>query len=141
DLYIKSVNKSVANYRQKLRQIGNGQIELPNLDFDTGRKSRAGEYVLGDKTYMTLLDKLSQRGIPEVQPDLRENILAYFSESPKVNPHSSRERKAWRKAAAELNALKQVSAASHLGTNSSRDPRISSGPPLPEKKQKRIPYP
>jgi hypothetical protein len=121
DMYIKSVNDSVASYRQGLRQIDSGQIDLPNLDFDTGRKSRAGEYALGDKTYMTLLDKLSDRGMQKVQPDVRENILAYFSQAPKVDRDSRKERKAWQKAVAELNALKQAKPASQASRSPSRE--------------------
>ncbi len=113
DLYIKAVNQTVAQYRQKLRQAAEGRIELPNLDFDTGRKSRAGEYVLSDKTYMKLLDKLSKGGGPQLQPDLRENILAYFSEPSRLRVHSYRERKAWRKALAQLNTLQHESGPWH----------------------------
>jgi Zinc dependent phospholipase C len=108
DLYIKSVNKSVANYRDKLREVGAGHIELPNLDFDTGRKSRAGEYALGDRTYMKLLDKLSQHGLQKASPDVRENVLVYFSTPPKLRTHSRKDEKAWNKAVAELNDLKAV---------------------------------
>jgi hypothetical protein len=106
DLYIKSVNKSVANYRDELREIGTGHIELPNLDFDTGKKSRAGEYGLGDRTYMKLLDKLSDRGLQKAPPELQENVLVYFSAQPLVRAHCRKDRKAWNKAIAELNELK-----------------------------------
>jgi len=113
DIYIKSVNKSVANYRETLRQIGAGHLELPNLDFDTGRKSRAGEYALGDKTYVKLLDKLNDRGLKNVKPDLRENILVYFSGTSKIHPHCPKERKAWRKAVVELDVLKRGDPVAH----------------------------
>jgi hypothetical protein len=119
-LYVKSVNNSVANYRDLLRQIRTGHIELPNLDFDTGRGSRAGEYGLGDKTYMKLLDRFSDRGLEKMPPDLRENIIVYFSAPPKINRHSSKERRAWRRAVAELNTLKTI--ADHADANTSGSP-------------------
>jgi hypothetical protein len=106
DLYIKSVNKSVANYRDKLREIGAGHIDLPNLDFDTGRKSRAGDYALSDRTYMKLLDKLSGHGLQKAPPDVRENVLVYFSNAPKIRANCRQDRKAWNKAVAELEQLK-----------------------------------
>jgi hypothetical protein len=106
DLYIQSVNKSVAIYRDTLREIGTGHIELPNLDFDTGRKSRAGEYGLGDLTYMKLLDKLSKRGLQKAPPDLRENVLVYFSTPPEIRARCRKDRKAWNKAMVQLNELK-----------------------------------
>jgi len=108
DLYIKSVNKSVANYRDALRKIGGGHVALANLDFDTGRKSRAGEYALGDQTYIKLLDRLAERGLQNVKPDLRENILVYFASTPPgINRQCAKERKAWERAMSELNELKQ----------------------------------
>ena len=107
DLYIKSVNKSVANYRDRLRQVARGQVELPNLDFDTGRKSIAGEYALGDSTYMKLLDKLNDRGLSKLSPDLREDIVVYFSQPPKLRGQCAKDDKAWKKAMVELNALKE----------------------------------
>jgi hypothetical protein len=118
DLYLKAVNATVANYREILRRVddkgiagGDRRIELANLDFDTGRPSRVGEYALSDKTHLQLLDKLTKRGSQNIEPELRAGILAYFSAAPKVNSHSYKERKAWRKAGAELNALKHGSAA------------------------------
>ena len=108
DLYIRSVNDSVAAYRQGLRQIKYAQINLPNLDFDTGKEARAGEYALADKTYMQWLNKLSTRGIQKVNPDVRENILAYFTEQPKIDQNCRKERKAWEKAMVELSTLERT---------------------------------
>lgn len=113
DLYIKSVNRSVADYRQKLREIGNGKIDLPNLDFDTGRNSRAGEYELGDETYMKLLDRLADHGLQKMQPDLRENILTYFSEPPRFTRHVCKEQKEWRKTVVELEELRRTDSGTH----------------------------
>jgi hypothetical protein len=104
-LCITSVNKTIANYRATVQQ-GGGRIDLPNLDCDTGRPSQAGEYGLGDEAYMKLLHQLSQRGFQNVPPDVRENILAYFSEPSKVKTRSSKQRKAWRRAVVELEALR-----------------------------------
>jgi hypothetical protein len=108
DLYIKSVNDSVAAYRQGLRQVRYGQINLPNFDFDTGKPVRAGEYGLADKTYMQLLDRLSAHGMQKVKPDVRENILAYFSEQPKIDRTCRKERKSWEKTIVELSALERA---------------------------------
>ena len=101
----------MANYRDRLRQVGSGHAELPNLDFDTGRRSRAGEYALGDKTYMKLLDKLSQHSLQHAPPDLRENILVYFSTPAEIRAHCRKDRKAWDKAMAELEQLRKTTIA------------------------------
>ena len=138
ELYIRSVNDSVAAYRQGLRQIKYGQINLPNLDFDTGKQARAGEYALADKTYMQWLNKLSTRGIQKTNPDVRENILAYFSEQPKFGQKSRKERKAWEKAVVELSALERTHPASQtsqkspleFGTTYHKARSSTNGPPL-----------
>jgi hypothetical protein len=119
DLYLKAVNETVVRYRQTLREAvdqkgiagGDRRVELPNVDFDTGRPSRAGEYARSDKAHMELLDRLTKREerTRNIEPELRAELLAYFSATPKIDLHSRKDGKAWRKAVAELNALKHDS--------------------------------
>jgi hypothetical protein len=59
DMYIKSVNKTVDDYGALLRQQKQAQLRLEDMDFDTGRESRAKEYSLADKTYAHLLNDLA----------------------------------------------------------------------------------
>ncbi len=61
DIYIKSVDATVEDYASLLREQDNGKLELANRDFDTGRQTRPGEYVLADKTYAHLVDELSTK--------------------------------------------------------------------------------
>jgi Zinc dependent phospholipase C len=46
DMYIKSVDATIENYAGLLREEDGGSLDLPNRDCDTGRDTRAGEYVL-----------------------------------------------------------------------------------------------
>ena len=102
-LYVKSVNRSVELYRDKLREIGSGKIDLPNLDFDTGRKSQASEYMLGDEAYMKLMGKLAKERLEKIPSDLKTNVITYFSKEPKLK--GCKERRQWRKARSELREL------------------------------------
>ena len=105
DLYVKSLNQTVEEYRAVLRSAENDRLNLPNKDFDTGRDTRAGEYVLTDKTYAHLLDDLAKKDFKPVTPELRANILEFFADSNallaiKSNP------KEWEKTERELADLK-----------------------------------
>lgn len=108
DMYIKSINQSVDDYATALKQTKNGQLDLPDMDFDTGRPTAAGEYALADKTYAHLLDDLSKKHFDQVSPDLRQNILDFYT-SGKPLISAKRDKKsvnAWQKTQDELNQLK-----------------------------------
>jgi hypothetical protein len=78
DMYIKSVNKSVTDYGGLLREERTGKLQLTNLDCDTGRPARFGEYSLADKTYGRLLDDLAKKNFDQASAALRTNILTFY---------------------------------------------------------------
>jgi hypothetical protein len=80
DLYIKSINTTVDQYRAFLMQVRTDSLVLPNCDLDSGNKTNAAEYPLADETYATLLAQLSERKFDVTSPDLRENILSFYSD-------------------------------------------------------------
>jgi hypothetical protein len=79
DMYIKSVDKTVDNYNSLLRQVRQGDLKFPDTDFDTGRPTKAGEYSLADETYERLLKGLSESKFAQLTPELKANILAFYS--------------------------------------------------------------
>jgi Zinc dependent phospholipase C len=105
DMYIKSVDETVTNYSTLLHQLDAGKLDLPNRDFDTGRETRAGEYVLTDQAYAQLVDKLSQGSVAAVPPSLRQDILSFYSD--RNAPIATRRNgKAWKKLQTELDQLR-----------------------------------
>ena len=106
DMYIKSVNATVENYRQLLKEVARGGLELPNVDFDTGRDARPGEYVLSDETYALLLDKLSEKDFVRVTPELRLDILRFYANA--QPPKKKKDLKFWHKTQTELAILKAL---------------------------------
>jgi hypothetical protein len=108
DLYIASVDHTLDNYKKLLAETGTNKLRLPNTDFDTGRPTRAGEYVLTDKAYARLLDQLSQHNFDQITPDLRENILAFYSD-PNAAIATKRNASEWEKTQDELQRLKALS--------------------------------
>jgi len=105
DLYIKSINTTVDNYRSLLREQQAGQLQLANLDFDTGKPARAGEYQLADKTYAQLLDELAKDNFDQVTSDLRDNILSFYGNL-NAPVATKKEKKAWVRTLVELQKLR-----------------------------------
>jgi hypothetical protein len=78
-LFVESVAKTVTEYQTLLRRVGKGELTLQNLDSDTGRPARAGEYRLADEAYHRLLDRLAEKKFAGMPPELRQNILDFYS--------------------------------------------------------------
>src|SRR5579862_2104635 len=115
DMYIKSINKSVDEYRSLLREQGSGRLQLTNIDFDTGKDTRAGEYKLADQTYAHLLHDLAKRNFDQVTPDLRTNILAFYGNL-NAPLATKKDKKAWVQTMVDLQKLRL--AAAQAGTPS-----------------------
>jgi len=81
NLYLKSVNNTVEQYRTYLKQLAARDVTLQNRDFDTGKPTKAGEYELTDQAYAKLLDKLAEHKFANVTPALRENILQFYAQA------------------------------------------------------------
>jgi len=80
DLYIKSINTTVDQYRTFLQQVRTDSLSLPNCDFDTGNETKPAEYSLTDDTYAKLLGQLSDRKFDLTTAELRDNILHFYSD-------------------------------------------------------------
>jgi hypothetical protein len=108
DLYIASVNHTLDDYKGLLVEVRANKLHLANTDFDTGRRTHAGEYVLTDNAYAHLLDQLGKHNFDQVTPELRENILAFYGD-PNAPVATKRNITAWTQTQEELERLKAVS--------------------------------
>jgi hypothetical protein len=79
-MYFKSINTSVDQYRAFLEELRTDSLQLSNMDLDTGKKTKAAEYSLTDDSYAKLLAKLSERKFDRMSPALRENILNFYGD-------------------------------------------------------------
>ena len=79
-LYIKSVEDTANYYDMLLTEYETQQLEIPNRDQDTGNPTAPGEYSLADKTYARLLKKLAEKNFATMSPELKDNILEYYSD-------------------------------------------------------------
>jgi hypothetical protein len=85
DLYLKSVNKTVDQYKFYLSQMSGPGLQLDNRDLDTGKKTKSGEYRLTDRTYAKLLGKLADKNFGAVDPKLQSNVLLFFADPNAAN--------------------------------------------------------
>jgi hypothetical protein len=85
DLYFKSINTTVDHYKVFLREASSGvPLMLPNCDLDSGKDTREGEYPLADQTYAKLVIQLAGSKFDHTTPELRSNILAFYSDGQAV---------------------------------------------------------
>lgn len=80
DMYIRSVDETIDDYRRLLHQVRNRDLNFPNTDCDTGRDTADDEYSLADQTYDQLLDDLSEQRYAQVSQQLQANIVAFYSD-------------------------------------------------------------
>ena len=107
DLYFKSINTTVDQYRVYLKQVASDSLDLTNSDFDTGKVTKAAEYALTDETYAKLLGQLAARKFDLTSSDLRENILSFYSDlSLPLEP--KKDTAQWQSVLASLDQLKSA---------------------------------
>ncbi len=107
DLYIKSINTTVDQYRAFLKQVGTGKLVLANCDLDSGKLTKAAEYSLTDDTYAQLLAQLSERKFSQTPPELRDNVLLFYSDLT-LPIETKKDRVRWQGVLTALDQLKSV---------------------------------
>jgi len=107
DMYFKSINTTVDQYRIYLKQVASDSLELPNSDFDTGKPTKAAEYSLTDETYAKLLGQLAASKFDLTSSDLRENILNFYSDL-SLPLETKKDNVRWQSVLASLNQLKSA---------------------------------
>jgi hypothetical protein len=81
-------------------------LKLPNDNLDVGTFTAAGKYRLTDAAYSRLLHSLQSR-FPELPPDLRSDILAFYGDL--GGPNATRTDVAdWARVLQELDRLRAV---------------------------------
>jgi Zinc dependent phospholipase C len=107
DLYIKSINTTTDHYLALLQEVRARTLVLPNRDLDDGSETRAAEYSLADETYATLLAGLAEGKFVQTSPQLRANILAFYSDL-SLPIETKKDAPRWQKVLADLDQLKSA---------------------------------
>jgi hypothetical protein len=137
DLYIKSINTTVDQYRAFLEEVRTDTLVLPNCDLDSGQATKAAEYSLTDDTYAKLLAQLSERKFDLTSPELHDNILQFYSDL-SVTIDTKKDQVQWQSMLASLDQLKSVArvpnrvrARTHGGVTGKASDRIPMSIPCP----------
>jgi hypothetical protein len=103
DLYFRSMDKAVAEYHELLTRVKVGELDFPNRNFDTGRRTHRGDYALCDRTYLALLERLAKDRFRHLTPAVKADVLEFYSEPiPAVGALKPGDQEKLQKALAEL---------------------------------------
>jgi Zinc dependent phospholipase C len=108
--YVTSVNRASAEYADLLQRLvhdGQDGFTVPDLDLDTGYVTKPGTYRLTDRTYATLLGRVTQENA-RPPAGLRQNILAFYGD-PNAPIETKRHPRKWKKVQQELAELRASS--------------------------------
>ena len=103
-----SFNATLERYKDLIRDLHDGRLDLPNDNFDVGETTGPGKYGLNDNAHAHLLDRLAAAKFAGVTPDLRDELLHFFSE-PDAPYATKRDAKEWANVQAEVVQLKAAS--------------------------------
>jgi len=107
DMYIKSIDTTVDHYRAYLEEARARKLVLPNYDLDSGEVTKAAEYSLADESYAKLLSELAARNFNLTSPQLRDNILDFYSDL-SLPIETRKDASQWQGVLSDLNQLKSA---------------------------------
>ena len=116
DLYFKSINTTVDQYRAFLKEVATDSLLLPNRDLDSGNATKAAEYSLTDDTYAKLLGQLSERNFVLTTPALRDDVLHFYANL-SVPIKTKKDKVGWQKVLVGLDQLKSATPVSTLAAD------------------------
>lgn len=106
-LFQQSFDRALELYRSLVAMERSRQLQLADLDFDTGQPTRLGEYRMADDAYAKLAIKLADKDPAAVDPALRRNILGFFNDL--NQPHAAkRDAKQWQQTIAAVEKLRSA---------------------------------
>lgn len=110
-----SFNASLDRYKKLLAQVdATGHPDVPNDNFDTGGFTAPGMYKLDDETQAKLLDQLASQNFSGATPEIRAELLEYFSQpdAPYAMKHKAKD---WRRVQAQVDQLKAAAPSAAAG--------------------------
>lgn len=104
-LFVQSFDTTTTHLVKNVQSSDGRNLQLTNIDYDTGKPTKRGEYKLADVTYDDLLFKLHDGNFATVNEDLKNNLLLFFS-APAVSGSVNKEKEPQQRDSI-LNALKR----------------------------------
>jgi hypothetical protein len=103
--FIQSFDSVLVDCTSSMKNLGAGNINLINIDFDTGNPTTPGEYKLADMCYGSLLLNLRKKKFNLLSDSLKLNIIGFYSNL-KPTTTTQKSRKEWVKITEALEQLK-----------------------------------
>ncbi len=125
DLYIKSVNRSINSMRLVLSHFDTIGNYLPNRDLDTGEKVKPGGYRLADKTYATLLSRLTKDPAQPIPAQVKHDLADYYAD-PLAPISTKQDKNKWAEVQANLKVLAQMPTTGELDPIPTEEPEVPS---------------
>ncbi len=119
DMYFKSINTTVDQYRAHLEEVRVGALQLTNMDLDSGKETLAAEYTLTDEAYAKLLAQLTERKFDRTSAELRDNILNFYADL-SAPIETKKDGARWQSVLADLDQLKVVTPAPILAVSAAK---------------------
>ena len=116
DLYIKSINTTVDQYRVLLEEVRANRLMLPDSDLDSGNPTKMAEYSLANDTYDKLLGQLAKNKFDHTTPELRNNILSFYSDL-SAPIEAKKDEVRWKSVQTSLDALKAMAPLPSVASN------------------------
>jgi hypothetical protein len=108
-LFAKSFDTTVMHYSQALSILQHqNHIDLPDIDFDTGKLTAPGEYGLTDQAYSEMLINLQKDKFNNLTAPLKQNILGFYEKADtttKSNEHK-KDKIDWKKTYVALQEIR-----------------------------------
>ena len=123
DLYFKSINATVDQYRTFLHEVRTDSLRLTNCDLDSGKVSQPGEYSLADDAYAKLLHQLVEHKFEGLTPELRDNILQFYS-GQTAAIHTRKDEARWKTVQADLEQMKTAPVAATVSGSPHGDLKV-----------------
>jgi Zinc dependent phospholipase C len=105
-IFVDSFRATLDDYQARLGELKHNHLVLENKNLDTGKLARRGEYRLAGRTYSKLLDRLASDHFRNAPPELRSEILLFYSGQPA--PDAEDHLEAWKKMLRELDELRAL---------------------------------
>ncbi len=82
-LFDNSFNSILSHYTSSVKKLETENTKMENINYDTGAKTKPGEYKIADKSYYKLLKKQKRKKFENADSALKENLLAFYT-SPEI---------------------------------------------------------
>jgi len=105
ELFIRSFDTVLVHYHIALESLHSGKLNLPDVDYDTGKPTDIGEYDLADKTYNKLVENLKDTKYNNLTEPLKQNILNFYSKADTA-ALAKKDPKEWKKTHAALQGIR-----------------------------------